>query len=70
MVRIEGRHLVMHKVPDGTDVIAQFLGEEQGFANQSPHSLPQLPTNKATLAAQSRLHLYRGVSYLARCLNY
>jgi hypothetical protein len=32
---------MMQKIPNGTDVVAQFLREGQGFTYQAPHSLPQ-----------------------------
>jgi hypothetical protein len=45
---------MMHKVPNRTDVIAQFLRERQGFMNQAPHSLSQSVVEPFNIAGFSR----------------
>ena len=45
---------MMHKVPNCTNMVTQFLRERQGFTNQSPHSLPQRVVESLNITGFSR----------------
>jgi len=50
----------MNKAPDGSNVIAQFLGERELFTNQPPNSLMQ--------GVVEMLNVARQACFLTHCL--